>query len=165
MLRREIIASWKGALALLVGSASLPSLGFWWDAARRREPRPDSGWTDLGPAGRVEDASWHCRTFRLTRRDRWRETTQEEAVYVRRRGDAIEALSPVCTHTGCLVRTQDEGFACPCHRSRFDADGNAREGPAPRPLDRLECKVERGRLLVRYQRFRPGSPRKEPIEA
>jgi Rieske Fe-S protein len=165
MLRREIIASWKGALALIAGGTSLPSLLFWWDSARRRDPRPDSEWTDIGPAGRVEDTSWQGRTLRLTRRDRWRETTREEAVYVRRRGDAIEALSSVCTHTGCLVHKEDEGFACPCHRSRFDADGNAREGPAPRPLDRLESRVERGRLLVRYQRFRPGSPRKEPIEA
>jgi Rieske Fe-S protein len=165
MRRREIIASWKGALALLVGALSFPSLAFWWRSARVRDSKAGSEWTDLGPAGRVEDAAWQGRTFRLTRRDRWRETTREEAVYVRRLGDQIEVLSPVCTHTGCLVRKEDEGFACPCHRSRFDADGKAREGPAPRPLDRLESKVERGHLLVRYQRFRPGSPRKEAVEA
>jgi Rieske Fe-S protein len=165
MRRRDIIASWKAALGLLVGAASLPSLGFWWRSARRGDSRPDAEWTDLGPAARVEDASWQGRTLHLTRRDRWRETTREEAIYVRRRGDTIEVLSPVCTHTGCLVRSQDEGFACPCHRSRFDPNGNAVEGPAPRALDRLESRVERGRLLVRYQRFRPGTSRKEPIEA
>jgi Rieske Fe-S protein len=162
MLRREILASWKSAVALLVGFASTPSLAYWWLSARRREA-VEADWTDLGPASRVENVAWEGRTVRLTRRDRWREATAEEAIYVRRRGEAIEVVSGVCTHTGCLVRKQDDGFACPCHRSRFDAEGRAQEGPAPRPLDRLENRVERGRLLVRYQRFRPGSPRKEPM--
>lgn len=164
MLRREVLASGKSALALLVAIASAPSLAFWWRSARRREAA-DGGWADLGPAARLEDGAWQGRTVRLTRRDRWREATVEEAVYVRRQGETIEVLSPVCPHTGCLVRRQGDGFACPCHRSRFDAEGRSQEGPAPRPLDRLESKVESGRLLVRYLRFRSGTARKEPLEA
>jgi Rieske Fe-S protein len=162
MLRREILASWKSALALLVGFAATPSLAYWWRSALRHEPA-EAAWTDLGPVSRVENVAWEGRTLRLTRRDRWREARAEEAVYVRRQGETVEVLSGVCTHTGCLVRQQDGGFACPCHKSRFDAEGRPQDGPAPRPLDRLESRVERGRLLVRYQRFRPGSPRKEPI--
>ena len=84
---------------------------------------------------------------------------------MRRAGESVEVLSAVCPHAGCLVRSEGDGFACPCHRSRFDAAGKPVEGPSPRPLDPLEWKVERNRLLVRYQRFRPGLPRREPLEA
>lgn len=164
MRRREILASWKSALALLLAFASGPGLLFWWRSARRREPA-DAGWADLGTATRVEEGPWQGRTVRLTRRDRWREVTVEEAIYVRRTGETIEVLSSVCPHAGCLVRRRADGFDCPCHRSRFDPEGRSQDGPAPRPLDRLERKVERGRLLVRYQRFRPGIARKEPLDA
>jgi menaquinol-cytochrome c reductase iron-sulfur subunit len=163
MGRRDLLTSLQGALALLVAVASAPSLLLWWRSSRQRERQAE--WTDVGPAGRIEQGSWQGRTLRRSARDRWREVTSEEAVYVRRGGETIEVLSSVCTHTGCLVRTQGDGFACPCHRSLFDAEGRSVEGPAPRPLDRLEGKVERGRLFVRYQRFRPGIARKEPLEA
>jgi menaquinol-cytochrome c reductase iron-sulfur subunit len=164
MLRRQILTSGRGALALLIALTCAPALRFWWRSARRHEPR-EAEWADMGPAARVEEGPWQGRTVRTTRRDRWRETTFEEAVYVRRKGDEIEVLSSVCPHTGCLVRRQGDGFDCPCHRSRFDGEGLSQEGPAPRPLDRLESKVEGGRLLVRYQRFRPGTARKEPLPA
>src|SRR5262245_61438706 len=120
MLRRELLASWKAALALLAGFASAPGVAYWWRSALRRTA-PEADWTDIGPAARIESEGWEGRTVRITRRDRWREATLEEAVYVRRQGETIEVLSGVCTHTGCLVRKQDAGFACPCHRSRFDA--------------------------------------------
>lgn len=51
------------------------------------------------------------------------------------RSDAgMAAISNTCTHLGCVVATTDIGFACPCHGSRFDAEGTVLGGPAPRPL-------------------------------
>jgi len=47
------------------------------------------------------------------------------------------ALSLECTHLGCLVRPSREGFTCPCHGSRYAADGRVLGGPAPRPLARV----------------------------
>ncbi len=164
MRRREILVSVESALALLIAFLSAPSLLFWWRSARRREPEP-ADWSDLGAAVRIEEGRWQGKSVRLTRRDRWRETTLEEAVFVRRRGEAIEVLSPVCPHASCLVRLQGDGFDCPCHRSRFDGEGRSLEGPTRRPLDRLESKVESGRLFVRYQRFRPGIAGKQPLRA
>lgn len=46
----------------------------------------------------------------------------------------IAAISIKCTHLGCTVGVSDTGFACPCHGSRFDQDGNVTGGPAPSPL-------------------------------
>jgi cytochrome b6-f complex iron-sulfur subunit len=44
------------------------------------------------------------------------------------------AISNTCTHLGCVVATTEIGFDCPCHGSRFDAEGTVLGGPAPRPL-------------------------------
>ncbi len=52
----------------------------------------------------------------------------------------VAAMYKVCTHLGCLfkwVGTNDR-FECPCHGSKFHADGLYIEGPAPRSLDRFE---------------------------
>lgn len=57
-----------------------------------------------------------------------------ERVCVVREGDNLAAISTTCTHLGCIVGLSDTGFACPCHGSRFDQDGNVTGGPAPRPL-------------------------------
>ncbi|MBI4892433.1 MAG: Rieske (2Fe-2S) protein [Acidobacteria bacterium] len=55
-------------------------------------------------------------------------------VCVVREGNKIAAISTTCTHLGCIVGVSDTGFACPCHGSRFDQDGNVTGGPAPKPL-------------------------------
>jgi len=55
-------------------------------------------------------------------------------VCVVRDGSKLAAISTTCTHLGCIVGVSDTGFACPCHGSRFDQDGNVTGGPAPKPL-------------------------------
>ncbi|MBI2896170.1 MAG: Rieske (2Fe-2S) protein [Deltaproteobacteria bacterium] len=73
-----------------------------------------------------------------------------QKVYVVRSEEGFYALSAVCTHLGCVTRFERErgGFFCPCHGSQFRLDGAVREGPAPRPLQRLEMRVQRGLLVV-----------------
>ncbi len=58
----------------------------------------------------------------------------KERVAIIREGEKMAAISITCTHLGCIVGVADTGFACPCHGSRFDQDGNVTGGPAPRPL-------------------------------
>lgn len=62
----------------------------------------------------------------------------------------IAAMSLICTHLGCIVgEAPGGGFLCPCHGSRFDAQGNVTGGPAPRPLRWLEVsQAADGALLV-----------------
>jgi glycine/D-amino acid oxidase-like deaminating enzyme/nitrite reductase/ring-hydroxylating ferredoxin subunit len=53
------------------------------------------------------------------------------AVYRNGNGE-LSALSPVCTHLGCLVHwnTTEKSWDCPCHGSRFDPHGRVLNGPA-----------------------------------
>jgi cytochrome b6-f complex iron-sulfur subunit len=55
-------------------------------------------------------------------------------VCIVRDGNRLAAISTTCTHLGCIVGVAETGFACPCHGSRFDQDGNVTGGPAPKPL-------------------------------
>jgi Rieske Fe-S protein len=81
------------------------------------------------------------------------------AVWLVRRSagtDAVEALSAVCPHLGCLIDKQGDHFNCPCHVSSFSADGRALEGPSPRGMDPIEVRVREGNVMVRWVRFRLG---------
>ncbi len=51
--------------------------------------------------------------------------------------NGFTTLSLVCTHLGCTVESQPEGFACPCHGSRFDLQGRVVRGPASKALQSL----------------------------
>lgn len=52
--------------------------------------------------------------------------------------ESFEAFSMVCTHEGCLTEIRNgQRFECPCHLSRFAADGSVINGPAERPLPAL----------------------------
>jgi cytochrome b6-f complex iron-sulfur subunit len=59
------------------------------------------------------------------------------------------ALSLVCTHLGCTVEVQVDGFACPCHGSRFSKNGIPVKGPATAPLKtfRVEQTTD-GKLIL-----------------
>ena len=59
--------------------------------------------------------------------------------YLFRDEQGFHAISSVCTHLGCVVaHNEGEGFACPCHGSRFSLDGSVVGGPAPAALAWLQ---------------------------
>jgi Rieske Fe-S protein len=66
-----------------------------------------------------------------------------------RAGTGFVALSLLCTHLGCTVDEDPNGFTCPCHGSRYDSEGRVIRGPAARPLKRLRTEIAAdGHLLV-----------------
>jgi glycine/D-amino acid oxidase-like deaminating enzyme/nitrite reductase/ring-hydroxylating ferredoxin subunit len=91
-------------------------------------------WLTRGQAAdidRIED--WRPGEGRLVETD-----GKKVAVYVDEAG-AVHALSPVCTHMGCIVKWNgaEKSWDCPCHGSRFTCTGEVLEGPALQPLKRL----------------------------
>ena len=70
------------------------------------------------------------------------------SVAVFRDAEGVHAISTVCTHLGCIVKPATDGFECPCHGSRFQADGTVSKGPAPRPLPWLKVSVGGGLVTV-----------------
>jgi menaquinol-cytochrome c reductase iron-sulfur subunit len=93
-------------------------------------------------------------------------------------GDAVQSVwvikhspteatvfSPICPHLGCYYDWYPQAgkFICPCHASVFSATGQVLGGPAPRPLDTLPCKIENGTLLVQWEQYEVGTPRKVRI--
>ena len=78
--------------------------------------------------------------------DRWAKT---HGFFVIRREKRIYAVSSICTHRHCTLDGMGSEMVCPCHGSRFALNGIPGEGPAKRPLPRLEISLNgQGRIIV-----------------
>lgn len=104
-----------------------------------------------------------------TREDAWNKMANVPvgAVYLRRAGEAVQALNVVCPHAGCFVDfvPSRNSYLCPCHDSTFAVDGkiNDPKSPAARGMDELETQVRNGNeVWVKFQNFRAGEAEKIP---
>jgi cytochrome b6-f complex iron-sulfur subunit len=60
----------------------------------------------------------------------------------------VVAFSAKCTHMGCTVAPAGKHLNCPCHGSVYDAaTGKVINGPAPKPLAKVDVHVASGEVL------------------
>lgn len=81
----------------------------------------------------------------------------DQRVFIFKEKDTLFSIGARCTHLGCTVQLAKmpgaEGgyeFHCPCHGSKFRADGTNFAGPAPSPLPyyKLDLAAEDGQLIL-----------------
>ncbi len=73
----------------------------------------------------------------------------EAQAYILHTEDGFVALSAICPHLGCSVNQATGGFDCPCHGSRFKANGEWQQGPAKHALRNLTVEESTdGRLTL-----------------
>jgi menaquinol-cytochrome c reductase iron-sulfur subunit len=113
--------------------------------------RKQDDWVDAADASLIREGHAEEVVFRRNRTDGWRRFSEKTSAWVTRiEGGKVAAFAPQCTHLGCAYHWDEKNrnFLCPCHTSTFALDGRVLDGPAPRPLDRYESRVENGRLLL-----------------
>jgi cytochrome b6-f complex iron-sulfur subunit len=73
----------------------------------------------------------------------------------------ICALYRKCPHLGCSVPWCDTSkwFECPCHGSKYSINGEYRDGPAPRGMDRFRVDIVGGKVVVDTTTVLEGPPR------
>jgi cytochrome b6-f complex iron-sulfur subunit len=63
----------------------------------------------------------------------------------------FSSFSLVCTHLGCTLESDADGFACPCHNSRFNAVGMVTHGPAAKSLPALQVEITKdGHIILHF---------------
>jgi menaquinol-cytochrome c reductase iron-sulfur subunit len=108
-------------------------------------------WVEAGEIAQFQPHKPEEVVFRRTRVDGWRVFTEKTTAWVIKTDDQnVTAFAPQCTHLGCAYHWDDaqKNFLCPCHTSTFSADGKVLSGPALRPLDRYDLRVDNGKLLL-----------------
>jgi len=111
----------------------------------------ESEWVDAGDITKLQPKTPVEVIFRRNSVDGWKVSSQTQSAWVVKLADQkIVAFGPQCTHLGCAYHWDENTaeFVCPCHSSVFFVDGRVVSGPAPRPLDRYQTRIENGRLLV-----------------
>jgi menaquinol-cytochrome c reductase iron-sulfur subunit len=91
-----------------------------------------------------------------------RETVTHRIWVIKHSSSEMTVFSPICPHLGCYYDWHPEKneFICPCHGSIYSITGKVLGGPAPRPLDTLPWRLEKGELSVEWERFEVGIPKK-----
>lgn len=147
----KLVAAVGGCLTAML--AGVPALVSFASPAFRR--KPEQTWVRLGDVGQFEAEVPMRVDFAQTVADAWVETRTVRSVWVYTDDGAhFTVYDPRCTHLGCGYDwMKDSGvFQCPCHYGQFEPrTGAVVAGPPPRPLDRLETKIDDEVLYAAYR--------------
>ncbi len=150
-LRRRILF-WIPAAVFASVSATLAAAAFRFlrpreqTGAARDQP---SGWTQVAPLTELQGTRVVGRTVPIEQRAGWSVTFKNRMVFILPPQNNL-VLSAVCPHEGCDVEWLDSRgeFICPCHDSRFAADGTLLTGPAKSGLTKIPARVVEGVLEI-----------------
>lgn len=141
-----------GAIYALAAAAltafAIPAVPYLFLSPRGRKT---TQWVDAGKVSEITAEEPQQITFRRNRSDGWKIYSESASAWVlKEHSGSITAFSPWCTHLGCAYHWDESQrvFSCPCHGSRFSIDGKVLTGPALRPLDRYEVKIEGAQLWL-----------------
>ncbi len=152
------ILTWliAAVISIILG---IPVIGYFLDPIFRRAI---TGWSEAGPIGDIKENEPKKLIFTSMIQEGYFSTSIERSVWVVKLAGELIVYSPICPHLGCEVSWSDidKEFKCPCHASIFSINGRVLGGPAPRPLDTLNYKIEANTLFVQYENFRVGIPQK-----
>ena len=130
-------------------AAGIPLIGF---AISPAWKKGESKWVNIGLVDRLKNSRYKKVNYTFIAKDGWVKATKKRSVYVTDKGNGEwSVFTRTCSHLGCLVRWDEsqESFLCPCHGAVFDKNGAVVAGPPPKPLQKLEVKVESGILFVK----------------
>ena len=108
-------------------------------------------WVEVAELSRLPESQPEEIVFRRNRKDGWKILSEKTSAWVSKKpGGQVVAFAPSCTHLGCAFHYDEKqrNYLCPCHTSTFDLEGRPLDGPAPRPLDRYQTRIEGGKLLL-----------------
>jgi len=113
--------------------------------------RKTSNFIDAGDVSQLATGAPVEMSFQENRLDGWKLITEKKTAWVvKEPNNRIVAFGPQCTHLGCAYHFENSQnqFVCPCHNSVFSIDGKVVSGPAPRPLDRYETRLQNSQLEI-----------------
>lgn len=140
-----------------IGPALKPTAAGGGEGDKPAEGAGGGDWLEVGSVGDFSDVAPTQKKLTVKTVDGWVQSQSDEAVWVIKEGDKLSVFTATCPHLGCKVDWQpgNNQYYCPCHNSAFEKNGAKKPGAAAaRGLDSLESKVEGGKLLVKYQRFK-----------
>jgi len=113
--------------------------------------RKQGEWVATADVSQLQPGTPDEVTYRRNVVDGWQVSSRKATAWLVKMSDSeVVAFAPQCTHLGCAYHWEEakRQFICPCHASGFGVDGRVLFGPAPRPLDRYEVKIDGGKVMV-----------------
>ena len=146
--RSFYVAAIYGIWAIVTASLGLPAFLYLFFPPNARK---ENEWVEVGDVTKLAPNVPVEMFFRRNRVDGWKISSERSTAWVVKRPDnRVVAFGPQCTHLGCAYHWDESKneFLCPCHNSLFSIEGKVLAGPAPRPLDHYDTRVEGDTLLL-----------------